>query len=277
MKKIGFIDYYLDEWHANTYPGMIQEASKGEMAVCYAYGKIDSPTGISNRAWGEKYDITVLNTIKEVIEKSDYLVVLSPDHPHMHEELCALPLKSRKRVYIDKTFAPDRESAKRIFAMAEAGETSFYSSSALFFADELKAVQKEGIKVINSWGPGTYDMYSIHQLEPIVSLMGYDARRVMFLGDEQFPSMLVEFDGGRRVQIANFPMGAPFIMSIGYMDNATKQITLESDYFSNFIDALIEFFRTGNIPVPHEETLAVISIRAAGIRAMKTPYQWVEI
>ena len=27
MKKIGFIDYYLDEWHANNYPRMIAEVS----------------------------------------------------------------------------------------------------------------------------------------------------------------------------------------------------------------------------------------------------------
>ena len=27
--KIGFIDYYLDEWHANKYPAWIKEASNG--------------------------------------------------------------------------------------------------------------------------------------------------------------------------------------------------------------------------------------------------------
>ena len=50
MKKIGFIDYYLDEWHANTYPALIKELSEGEYEVAYAYGKIDSPIGgISNK------------------------------------------------------------------------------------------------------------------------------------------------------------------------------------------------------------------------------------
>ena len=40
MKKIGFIDYYLDEWHANNYPRMIAEASNGSMAVTGAFGLI---------------------------------------------------------------------------------------------------------------------------------------------------------------------------------------------------------------------------------------------
>ena len=43
--KIGFIDYYLDEWHANNYPNWIREASDGEMEVSLAYGMIDSPIG----------------------------------------------------------------------------------------------------------------------------------------------------------------------------------------------------------------------------------------
>lgn len=43
MQTIGFIDYFLDEWHANNYPEWIKQASGGELQVAYAYGKIDSP------------------------------------------------------------------------------------------------------------------------------------------------------------------------------------------------------------------------------------------
>ncbi|MCF6175148.1 MAG: hypothetical protein L3J71_05240 [Victivallaceae bacterium] len=28
MKKIGFIDYHIDEWHANNYPKWIRESSR---------------------------------------------------------------------------------------------------------------------------------------------------------------------------------------------------------------------------------------------------------
>ena len=43
MKRIGFIDYYLDEWHANNYPQLIKEVSGGELEVTCAYAVIDSP------------------------------------------------------------------------------------------------------------------------------------------------------------------------------------------------------------------------------------------
>ena len=119
MKKVGFIDYFLDEWHANNYPELIKNHSGGEFAVKYAYGKIDSPSGMTNAEWSEKYGILLCGKIEEVIEKSDVLIVLSPDNPEMHEELCDLPLKSGKLVYIDKTFAPDKTAAERIFEKAD--------------------------------------------------------------------------------------------------------------------------------------------------------------
>ena len=40
MLKIGFIDYYLDEWHANSYPKMIRDAVGDKLEVAYAYGQI---------------------------------------------------------------------------------------------------------------------------------------------------------------------------------------------------------------------------------------------
>lgn len=39
MKTIGFIDYYLSEWHANNYPAWIRQASESlglDLAVRYA-------------------------------------------------------------------------------------------------------------------------------------------------------------------------------------------------------------------------------------------------
>ena len=43
--KLGFIDYYLDEWHANHYPTLLRELSGGEIEVAYAFAKPMPPTG----------------------------------------------------------------------------------------------------------------------------------------------------------------------------------------------------------------------------------------
>ena len=153
MRKIGFIDYFLDEWHANNYPEFIKNSSNGRYEVCCAYGKIDNPNGgLTNKEWSEKYNIPLAASIEEVIEKSDLLIVLSPDNPEMHLELTDLALKSGKLVYVDKTFAPDKETAIKIFENAEKHGTKCFSSSALRFVTELKEIDTERIYKIYSEG-----------------------------------------------------------------------------------------------------------------------------
>lgn len=281
MKKIGFIDYYLNEWHADNYPDMIAKATDGEYKVCYAYGHIDPPveSGLkSNVQWAKEHGIELLDTIEEVIEKSDCLVVLSPDNPEMHELLCDLPLKSGKRTYVDKTFAPDKESAIRIFANAEAHNTPCFSSSALRFASELDEINTDNIYKIYSEGPNSLSIYVIHQIEPIIRLMNSRAKRIMFLGDELHPSLIIEFADGRYAQLyhRNDENGSFRITAVD-KDNNAKYYEIQSDFFGNFIKGMIEFFKTGEAPVTHEQTIDVIAVRRAAIRAASTPFEWIEL
>ena len=278
MKKVGFIDYYLDQWHANNYPEFIKKASGGSYEVAYAYGMMDSKNegGLTNKQWSEKYGVELLDTIEEVVEKSDVLIVMSPNNPEMHEQLCELPLKSGKRTYIDKTFAPDKETAERIFAVAEAHGTPCYSSSALYFSTELDAIDTTNIHKIYSRGPGVYDIYSIHQIEPILRLMNTDPKRVMFLGEKSHPSMLIEFVDGR---LAEFHQGIwiDFEIEVTDKDNNMSIHTIKSDYFMLFIESLVEFFDTGVAPVSHNQTINVISVIRAGHKAAEKPFTWVEV
>ncbi len=280
MKKIGFIDYFLDEWHANNYPEFIKTASNGEFEVAYAWGMIDPPSELdgklSNKEWSEKYGITLCETMEEVIEKSDYLIVLSPNNPEMHEELCKKPLSSAKLTYVDKAFAPDAETARRIFSVADESGTKIYSSSALRFAEEYRDFVDFPIERIYSKGPGVYEIYSIHQIEPIMMLMNAKPVRVMFTGDEKHPSMVIEFEDGRYAQMYQ-AAGASFEITAVDKKNNSLTRTAASDFFASFIKDLIGFFKDGDIRAPHEQTVGVIAVRAAGLEAMKRPFTWVEV
>ena len=129
MIKIGFIDYFLDEWHANNYPKFIAQQFGDEFKVAYAYAEKDKEGGLTTDEWCEKFGVERCNTIAEVVEKSDCIIVLSPDNPERHLDLCREPLASGKRVYVDKTFAECYESGAKIFALAEKYGTPFFSSS----------------------------------------------------------------------------------------------------------------------------------------------------
>ena len=275
MLKIGFIDYYLDEWHANNYPEFFKNAAGDDVKVCYAYGEIDAPGKMTNKEWTEKYGVELLDSIEEVVEKSDCLVVLAPDNPETHVHLTKLPLMSKKPVYVDKTFANSKEEALAIFRVAEESGTPCYSSSALYFSDEIAEVDTADIARIDSIGGGIPDNYSIHQIEQIIKLMGTDFKRVMCFDDSEYPMFAIEFSDGRIAHLSHF-WGAGFGMTVGYKSGANKKFDVTSDFFANCIKSMTEFFKTGVIPVSHEQTVAVIYLRELCIKAAKTPLKWIE-
>lgn len=278
MKKVGFIDYYLNEWHADNYPKWISDNSYGEYEVQYAWAAIDCPfPGMkSNKQWAEEHKIELCATMEEVIAKSDVLIVLSPDNAEQHEKLSRLPLQSGKRVYIDKTFANDRATAKRIFDVADKYKSVCFSTSALRFASEYVTAKKDGLIALNSWGPGNYETYSIHQIEPIVVLMGTKAQRVMHIGNDKLPGLIIEFEGNRFATMFNYDKGSPFMMNLAFNDE-NRLIQVQSDFFQEFIKAMLNFFETGDIKASHEETLTVISIREAGFKAAENPGTWIDV
>jgi len=278
MMKLGLVDYFLDEFHANNYPKWIDEASGGEIQAGYAFAEIDSPKGgLSTDEWCKEHNIQRVDTIEELVDKSDGIIVLSPDNPERHEDLCRIPLQSGKRVYVDKTFAETKASALRIFAVAEAHNTPCYSSSALRFADEYCDIDGGLVANIVSRGPGTLSQYGVHQIEPVIALMGPGVQRVLYTGTAEWPAYICEYADGKRAAISHHGWECPFGMAIDFIDGSTIVSTVESDFFRNFIADMVDFFRTGDVKVPHEETVAVIAAIEAAVKASETPGTWVPV
>lgn len=279
MKTVGFIDYYLNEWHADNYPKWIKEYSNGEFEVKYAYGHIEPPMAnlISNEEWAEKQGIELLGSMEELVEKSDCIIVLSPDNSEMHYELSKLALESGKPVFIDKTFADSKSEAEKIFAIAEKSGSPCFSSSALRFSEILGAVDKTAVNSVISMGCGPdTDIYIIHQLEPIVTLMGSDVEKVMYLGNANCPSWQLVFTDGRTASIAFLKNEWGYTFRINHASK-NEMIKINDDFFKFEIMAMLEMFRTGKEPISHTETVAIMAIREACIKAKKQPLEWVSV
>ena len=276
--KIGFIDHYLDEWHALNYPNFIAQQFGDEFKVAYAYAEIDKPDGMTTDEWCRRFGVERCGSIEEVVEKSDCIIVLSPDNPERHLDLCQVPLSSGKRVYVDKTFALTKDIAKQIVEIGESNNTPFFSTSALRFSNELADVKREGICFINSRGPGRFSTYAIHQIEPIVVLMGSKVERLMAVGSGPYESLVIEFEGGRRAVMSHYDWtGVDFEMIVSYEDGSTHRINQMTGYFDNFINKLCTFFKTGETFADHDETVSVMGIIEAGNKAINNPGVWVEV
>jgi hypothetical protein len=284
MKRIGFIDLFLDEWHANNYPQWIRENCilKGrDCDVSYAFAEINKPGSLDTEAWCSKYGVQALSSIEELVEKSDYIIVLSPDNPEQHERLSRIPLMSRKPVYIDKTFSPDLLSGTRMFELADKYSTPMFSSSALRFAQELSGypgggVTPQSLEYVATMGPGSYETYSVHQFEMIVSLMGTGAKRIKSLSTDNSRLLTVEYTDGRRASIQQIQQ-VPFQLSLQLKNGNGIFFSQCSDIFPRLIDAILDFFETGKPPVSKEETLEIMALIEAGSKALKNYDTWINV
>lgn len=275
MRKIGFIDYYLDEWHANNYPRWIREKAAGKFSPAYAWGEGDSPSGRSSAAWCRDQGIEPCGSIEECCEKSDCLLILAPDNSEKHLEYAKKALPWGKTVYIDKTFAPGLAEAEQIFALAEQYHTPLCSASALRFATEIAAFHGEGRSVISAGGGPSFATYAVHQMEMIVKIMGTGAEKIMALMNGGNKALAIGFKDGRRALFNQAP-GLPFAVSVE-TGETTEYRPIESDFFRGFIENLLAFYETGRPLASKEETLAVISLIEAGERALAEPLRWIDL
>ena len=278
MKKIGFVDYFISEWHADNYPAWIERiaADMGvDYKVAYAWAELDtSPvSGVSTAEWCEKFGAEKCATIDELCEKSDVIVILSPSNPETHLRYAEAVLKYGKRTYIDKTFAPDAETAKEIFALGEKYGTPFFSTSALRYATELDSVDAPDSMLVTGGGSNLPE-YFIHLGEMVVKKMG------------AIKSVKATQNGSQWIMQAKTESGKDATMIYGfampynaYMTKEGKEVwkSIKSPFFDGLIADMLNFFESGNASFDPSETLDVMKLRDAVLKAVENLDVKVEI
>ena len=282
MKTIGFIDYYLSEWHANNYPEWIRNASAemGEdFEVKYAWAELDvSPLdGVSSDEWCKANGVIKCDSVAELCEKADYILILAPSDPDKHLAYAKEVLKYKKNTYIDKTFAPDYDTAKRIFDIAKENGTPFFSSSALRYATELSELG-DAVSVITTGGGSNLDEYIIHQVEMAVKLMK-GAKPLRVRVEAQGASQrvcCVEFEGGKRATLIFAPRYG-FAVNVDDAEGNNTNKAISSNFFGGLICDILRFYLSGVTSFDTKETLDVMKIREAIIKGKEKLGEWAEI
>jgi len=136
-RRVGFVDYRLENFHANTYLALIRGdlAHRGfTVTGCWA---LDADAG---REWANRNRVPWYESAAAMDPHVDCYCVLAPSNPALHEELCRAVLGSGKPVYVDKTFAPSLAVAERIYALADRHGAAIQTSSALRYTNVRRAV-----------------------------------------------------------------------------------------------------------------------------------------
>jgi predicted dehydrogenase len=271
-RRIGFVDLHLDNYHANVF----LQALRGPLASRgFTIAGGTGTKAVESRAWAGKNRVPFFEKDTDLNAAVDFFMVLAPSNPEVHLDLCRRILPFRKPTYVDKTFAPNHDVARQIFALADEHGTPTQTSSALRYTNVQDEVRKAGAKVEHmiTWGGGgSFDEYAIHPLELLVSVMGHEATGLMRRGAAERAQLLVEFTGARTGVVNVFPKtNTPFAASFT-TEKATRHVEVDvPKIFVNNQSAILDFFAAGKPNIDRRESLTIMRLldAARDPRALK--------
>ena len=258
MKRIGFIDHYISEWHANKYPAWLKEAGEAigeELIVTAVYAEEDtSPVdGRTTAEWCAAYGARAYGSIEELCRDVDFLFILAPDSPEKHLPYANVALPFGKPTYIDKTFAPSLAVAEEIIALSERYGAPMYSTSPLRYATELDGIAPRGFETF-SGGPHLSD-YIVHPLEMIVKVMGCDATVSAVTRTATGCDATLNYPDGRTAIMHYDPATSGFAIAADGV-----RVPIASPFFPRLITDVVRFFFDHTPPFDRAETRAVMRL-----------------
>lgn len=282
--KIGFIDHYLNNYHATKFLQIFREGRAGaKVEIVAAYES--NPQGEED--WCQVNDVPRAESPAEVVEKSDAIIVLSPNNVDRHLELSREALASGKPTMLDKALASTVEDARQIILNAREGGAPIFSASSLRFSIELEELlQRVGsgpYDGIFSRGFGDWRNYAVHTIQPALRLLGGRVARVINTGQDDNHLITVENDSGKRAFIEirkceNQYQATPWKIGVLHNDNyEIIEIKKFEEFYENMLTQTIKFFETGESPVPVDEMLDEVVVEVSADSSYHSGGQWVVV
>lgn len=252
MIRIGFVDYYLDEWHATNYPAMFVPAAAAVGVECEVVGALATcerapfDGGLTTDEWCKKMGIKRYDDIGELAAACDAFIIFAPDSPEEHPALARMILPFGKPTFIDKTFAEGESDAREMIALAKEYGTPMYSTSSLRYASEVE--ERRGARRASVCGNYAHMKdYLVHTGEMVVTVLGTGIRAVECRKEGATYHFEVEYTDDRRAMVEMAP-DMPF---------AIDGVTVKSDFFGRQIENILRFFAGEEPTVTENEMLEV--------------------
>ena len=196
----------------------------------------------------------------------------APANPETHLKYAEIALRYGKTTYIDKTFAPNLQTAKEIFAIAQKYNTKIFTSSALRFAEEIYDFS-DVKNVIITGGGGNLEEYIIHQIEMAVKLSGGERpSKVHVFNKEKQATVVVDFESkSATLNYSRSSCGFSVDVETNGDRCDYRKISGGTEFY-DLIKTILIFFESSEIPFEPEETLSILAIRDAVLKAAKLGY-----
>lgn len=219
----------------------------------------------------EEFGVAIHDSIPSACAEADAILIESVDgrvHLEQFREVVALG----RPVFIDKPFTVSGAEAREIVALAAKHRVPLASCSSLRFAEGLRSALEDdslgSILGADFYGPMSleptqpgYFWYGIHTAEMLFRVLGAGVARVQCLSNETHDVLAAEWQDGRLGTLRGNRAGNSKFGGTIHREQGSQAIDVYSHpkpYYASMIEALLVFFRTGEPPIPLEETVAII-------------------
>lgn len=276
--RIGMIG--LDTSHVTEFTKLINapEAKTGCKVVAgYPGGSADIEASAS-RIQGftaemkDKYGVEIVGTIEELCQKVDGVMLESVDgRPHLEQVRPVIAAK--KLVFIDKPMAGNLAHVIEIFRLAKEAGVPCWSSSSLRFAPAIKGVKSReevgDILGCDAFSPCSLEphhpdlyWYGVHGVEILYAIMGTGCESVQRVQTEGYEYVVGVWKGGRVGTFRGLRAGK---LDYGALVFGSKGIVRvgNAEGYEPLIQEVVKFFKTGQAPVPPDETVELFAFMSA--------------
>lgn len=219
----------------------------------------------------ENFNIKLVQSLEEVAEESDAILLESVDGAVHFEELKKI-VAYKKPVFIDKPFTLSSEVAIQMIRMAEEYGTPVMSSSALRYAESLtKTLHKHDKRVIigaDCFGPieivdqqQGYFWYGIHLAEMLYTILGPRVKSVSAISNDYHDILTGQWSDGRLGTLRGNRKGNNQFGALIHFEDGSEYVAIKSQdkpFYASLLEHVIHFFQNGISNVPLSETNEII-------------------
>lgn len=221
--------------------------------------------------------VEIVDSIDALLKKVD-VVFLETNDGRLHLEQALPVFKAHKPMFIDKPVAASLADTVAIFDASQKYNSPFFTSSSLRFMSSAQQIANGKIGRVlgaDTYGPATIEKthpdlfwYGIHAIEALFTVMGTGCKTVTRFFEEGSEVVVGTWDDNRIGTFRGIRTGAQDFGGAAFGEKAIASVGPWEGY-RPLVVQIVEFFRTGKLPVSPKETLEIFAFMEAAEESKK--------
>lgn len=277
-KRVGIIG--LDTSHSMAFtkglnnPSSALSKSGYRVTAAYPYGSTIEVSTSRIPGYIEQiqpFGVKIVDSIRALLAEVDYVLLETNDgNPRLAQ--ATEVIKAGKPVFIDKPVAASLEDVQKIYNLAEKRQVPVFSTSSLRYMSTIQdAVNGKIGKILgaDTYSPATLEphhpdlfWYGIHGVESLITLMGVGCKEISRIHTDGTDIVVGTWADGRIGTFRGTRTGKHGYGGTAYGEKGDLTLGPYNGY-DTLLSKIIEFFDSGQSPVPANETLEVYRFMTA--------------